>query len=311
MNSILIIFLLLIVCLVLSSVLANIQYESFTVVSDSSGNTTNYATNSSVGSSTFSSTTDPNNNTTTYDNYNHYTKSSDSNSNLISGTIFYGPNGGQAIVVTGSDGQKLLKIVLPNEYTPYVYSYVSVNTWTGSNGTATIVQSSGGNSALKISLNNGQTYIYTVSSTNPPPPPPESSTSSSVYGNDYKNQYYNTSSTYETEPQSQSQSQANTSYSTSYQSYDPTTNGIPKSMIPPGDEDLYILKTSIVPPVCPMCPSPIITDNSSSNDKCPPCPACARCPEPNFECKKVPNYNAVNNPLIPQPILSDYSQYGM
>lgn len=28
--------------------------------------------------------------------------------------------------------------------------------------------------------------------------------------------------------------------------------------------------------------------------KCPPCPACARCPEPAFECKKVPNYSQSN-----------------
>lgn len=30
--------------------------------------------------------------------------------------------------------------------------------------------------------------------------------------------------------------------------------GIPKSEIPEGDEHLYILKSEIVPPVCPKCP---------------------------------------------------------
>jgi len=72
------------------------------------------------------------------------------------------------------------------------------------------------------------------------------------------------------------------------------SKGIPRSKIPQGQEDLYILKSEIVPPICPACPS--VNCNSSSSEidvkKCPPCPPCARCPEPAFECKKVPNYNS-------------------
>lgn len=83
--------------------------------------------------------------------------------------------------------------------------------------------------------------------------------------------------------------------------------GISKSDIPPGEEDKYILKSEIVPPVCPKCPD-INVDNI--NKKCPPCPACARCPESSFECKKVPNYNASND-TNPRPILTDFSQFGM
>jgi hypothetical protein len=45
--------------------------------------------------------------------------------------------------------------------------------------------------------------------------------------------------------------------------------------------------------------------------KCPPCPACARCPEPAFDCKKVPNYNSINNSYLPMPVLSDFSNFGM
>ena len=66
-------------------------------------------------------------------------------------------------------------------------------------------------------------------------------------------------------------------------------DGVPKSRIPPGQENLYILKSEIVPPICPACPSSCPTNDSK---KCQPCPACARCPEPSFECKKVPNYNS-------------------
>ena len=69
--------------------------------------------------------------------------------------------------------------------------------------------------------------------------------------------------------------------------------GVPKGRIPPGQENLYILKSEIVPPICPACPT-VNCDKCANSDanKCQPCPACARCPEPSFECKKVPNYNS-------------------
>ncbi len=85
--------------------------------------------------------------------------------------------------------------------------------------------------------------------------------------------------------------------------------GIPRSQIPPGQEDLYILKSEVVPPVCPACPT--VCTKSSEEKKCPPCPPCARCPEPSFECKKVPNYNAANNDYLPVPVLNDFSTFGM
>ena len=84
--------------------------------------------------------------------------------------------------------------------------------------------------------------------------------------------------------------------------------GIPGSQIPTGSEDLYILKSEIVPPVCPACPNVIACPNK---DKPPPCPPCARCPEPSFNCKKVPNYNSNNSEFLPRPVLSDFSQFGM
>ena len=84
--------------------------------------------------------------------------------------------------------------------------------------------------------------------------------------------------------------------------------GIPASQIPPGQEDLYILKSEIVPPVCPACPQ----SSACPREKpCPPCPACARCPEPSFECKKVPNYSAMSDEYLPTPVLNDFSQFGM
>ena len=77
--------------------------------------------------------------------------------------------------------------------------------------------------------------------------------------------------------------------------------GVRRVDIPEGDEDLYVLKSSIVPPVCPKCPQQTACPRQKP---CPPCPPCARCPEPAFTCKKVPNYNSMNNQYLPLPWLS-------
>jgi len=87
-----------------------------------------------------------------------------------------------------------------------------------------------------------------------------------------------------------------------------TSLGIPYSQIPTGNEDLYILKSEVIPPVCPMCPS---ISACPSKEPPPPCPPCARCPEPAFDCKKVPNYNNTDSRYLPVPVLSDFSQFGM
>ena len=72
------------------------------------------------------------------------------------------------------------------------------------------------------------------------------------------------------------------------------------------DKDLYILKSQIVPPVCPACPEPIL---SCKTKKCQPCPPCARCPEPAFDCKKVPNYDSSNRNYLPRPMLNSFQQF--
>tara|TARA_B110000037_G_C17094224_1_gene495292 strand:+ start:162 stop:545 length:384 start_codon:yes stop_codon:yes gene_type:complete len=77
--------------------------------------------------------------------------------------------------------------------------------------------------------------------------------------------------------------------------------GMRRRDIKSGDEDLYVLKSSIVPPVCPKCPQ---RSACPRQKPCPPCAPCARCPEPAFTCKKVPNYNSTNNQYLPLPWLS-------
>lgn len=133
-----------------------------------------------------------------------------------------------------------------------------------------------------------------------------------------------------------------------------SSKGITKDQIPPGQEHLYILKSQVVPPSCPINPgfnkatsedeyngnddaenddegnnasveqdgssglsnglgAAFNSSNGSNNKKCPPCPACARCPEPSFECKKVPNYSvgANGSMSVPRPVLADFTQFGM
>lgn len=83
--------------------------------------------------------------------------------------------------------------------------------------------------------------------------------------------------------------------------------GLKKEDIKDGDEDLYILKSQVVPPVCPKCP-----DNAScpkAKDP-PPCPPCGRCPEAAFECKKVPNYSVTNIAgQLPVPMLNSFADF--
>ena len=116
-------------------------------------------------------------------------------------------------------------------------------------------------------------------------------------------------------------STSSSGYGSEYSSSLP--KGIPASQIPPGQEDLYILKSQVVPPVCPVCPAcPACKASQSSSqsssqslsqgeEKCPPCPAPQRCKEPDFTCKKVPNYNAIDQQYLPQPVISDFSSFGM
>ena len=73
------------------------------------------------------------------------------------------------------------------------------------------------------------------------------------------------------------------------------------------DMSKYILKSEVVPPVCPKCPD---SRTCPRQKPCPPCAPCARCPEPAFECKKVPNYRAatVSN-VLPLPRLNSFAAF--
>jgi len=75
------------------------------------------------------------------------------------------------------------------------------------------------------------------------------------------------------------------------------------------DPSKYILKSEIVPPVCPKCPE---SRSCPRQKPCPPCKPCGRCPEPAFTCKKVPNYSVSRvgtNNILPMPQLNSFAAF--
>lgn len=281
-------------------------------ITDSNGNVvltlTKNENNENVTATTQNGTTVAN-----YDNYNHYNGTSYP-------SIFYGPNGGTAkvnqtpnnntVVVTNKNGTTEIYYIDKNGTDP------NISTYYGSNGgSAKIITDSNGKQAIEITTPNGSKIVYggddvytydSQDDTINQYDVNNNTTGSDINASTYYGPYGGQATTV-TGPSGNTYS----SYDSSayYNSLPP---GVPRSQIPSGDEDLYILKSQVVPPVCPKCPDPIVqsSDNFDVN-KCPPCPPCARCPEPAFDCVKRPNYNAFNQNYMPVPVLSDFSTFGM
>jgi hypothetical protein len=168
--------------------------------------------------------------------------------------------------------------------------------FTGTNGGSAVVYAYNGSYAAKVTYPDGQVVIYTASG-------PTVNNNSEMYNNNT-----NTTETPYTP------TTASVAYNNGYDYSSSEPQGVSRSNIPEGDEDLYMLKSQIVPPVCPACPgfNKTVNINSSSSDKCQPCPACARCPKPAFDCKKVPNYKTIDDSFLPSPVMNTaYSTYGM
>ena len=274
-------------------------------------------TNTKDSSQDSSKNSGNNNRHNTYDNYNHYSGSS---SQLTNGTTFYSKNGGSVKVSIQSDGKLFLIVTLSkgDKTINFIKSSSKDLEFYGPNGESALVINDYGHNAIKITTSNG-TYIYT---TNTPSSYHDNhsdynknfstykDTSLTTYGSTgvigsnpkTNNEAYSGSSSTTTSSSSKSSPSSSYNYSNSL------PQGIPRSQIPRGQENLYILKSEIVPPVCPACPTSAACPRE---EKCPPCPACARCPEPAFECKKVPNYNSINNGYLPVPVVNDFSTFGM
>ena len=255
--------------------------------------------------SSTSSASSLNSSNNSYENYNHY------NGTSIA-TKYYGPNGEVVIINSPSSITVINTSGISVEYTSTASSSTQIEaiTYRGPNGeSATFVSGTNGGKAVKVTDAQGNSVIYGENPT---------STSAAVVTNPSTTYYGSTGnqipnnsayayvsptpavSSYE---YNQYQSQTNPPYD--YSSSLPP--GIPRSQILPGQEDLYILKSQVVPPVCPAC-NPVVI---YKDKECQACPPCGRCPEPSFECKKVPNYNAINNAYLPIPVLNSFAGFGM
>ncbi len=287
-----------------ATISTNNGINTLTIV-DAYGNTIAVFTTQNTNTNIVDSST---NNYNQYDNYNHYYQNSYP-------VIFYGPNGSTARVIRTPNNNTIV-VTTSNGTTQiyYISNQANVQEYYGPNGgSAKVVTMSNGQKAVEITMPNGQKMYYYTSNNiyNNAVDETINQYTGSGTGSDYNsaftaNSYFggkvntvtgpagNTVATYD-----------NSAYSNSL------PNGIPKYMIPQGEEDLYILKSEVVPPVCPKCPEPVVNCSDFDVTKCPPCPPCARCPEPSFDCKKVPNYNAFNPDTMPVPVLSDFSQFGM
>jgi hypothetical protein len=280
-------------------------------VKDSNGNVVLILTNNQ-NTGNVTATTQNGTTTASYDNYNHYDGSSYP-------TVFYGPDGGTAkviqtpnnntVVVTNKNGTTEIYYIDKNS------TDASISTYYGPNGgSAKMITDTNGNKAVEITTPDGSKIVYTGNNVYTYDSQDDTinqydvdnnTTGSDVNASTYHGPYGGQVTTV-TGP-------AGNTYA-SYDSsayYNSLSEGIPRSKIPPGDEDLYILKSQVVPPVCPKCSPVVKCDDNFDANKCPPCPPCARCPESPFECKKVPTYNAFNPTSFPVPILSDFSGFGM
>lgn len=190
--------------------------------------------------------------------------STNTGSNIIqSGTSLYGPNGEICQVLVEEKNKQYLEVRDSITKPPvYYHSTFNKSGFTGPNGSSAEVYL-GVDNQPRISITDaaGNTKVFSIDGTH------ANSTNNSNY-----NPVANTGSP-------MGSNNYNSVYSTSL------PGGIPSSQIVPGKEDLYILKTQVVPPVCPACP------------------------QPSLDCKKKSNNK--DNQYLPYPVLNDYTSFGM
>ena len=217
---------------------------------------------------------------------------------IHSGSSLYGPNGEICQVLVDEKNKQSLEVRDTINAPPVYYNYdlTKPNTFTGPNGaTAEVYRGVDTQQRIKVTDNKGNSKVFAIDGSNSNSN--DTHASSPNYNPVVDTGFMGTP-------------MGSNNYNSVYTSSLPV--GIPASQIVPGTEDLYILKSQVVPQVCPACNNNS-SNNSSNKEKemFPPCPACARCPEPSFECKKVPNYKSMDSQNLPFPILNDFTSFGM
>ena len=288
----------------------------------SSNGSTATATSDADGNTTVNTNTNSNGSSTTYDNYNHFTGSS-------MPTVFYGPEGATARVIDTNGDQTL--VITTKNGTTEIYtidnngnddnSGNSVTTYVGTDGRKAVVATDeNGKYAVSLTASDGSKVMYyedNVYTYNG-----ETGETSQTNANSANNSYDSAFDTYYGPAGSNVATATGPAGNTAAVATGPEGNtaavysdslpaGVPRSQIPAGQEDLYILKSEVVPPVCPACPDMVCPEPKFDETKCGPCPPCERVNTNQFECKKVPNYKADNSSILPIPVISDFSGFGM
>ena len=274
------------------------------------GNTTSTSTSTSESASNSSNTDIAKliSGTNTYDNYNYYTKSS-------SPTTYYGPNGANArvinkngtyaIIVTDANGNVSdytinssgnkpdpnppnnlpdnSIIIIDNKVLELVFECnnngASAKIYKGPKGNITIVVKYPNGEVKIFSEINMQTHTGNIE---------EAGVAIQKY------QDMNTSPN------------MNTNTSGLYDSSLPP--GVSKRMIPHGEDDKYILKSQIVPPVCPACPT--ITGCPSNKNTSPDSNSGSSSGSSSGTGSGPTPQSGSGYDYQPIPVLSDFSMFG-
>ena len=226
-------------------------------------------------------------------------------SDLIkTGTTLYGPNGEICQVLVNEKNKQYLEVRDSITKSPVYYNYDSSDVFKGPSGSiAEVFIGRDNQPRISIADRDGNTKVFAADGTQ-----------SDENTNNNRSNYNRSNNDSSNHDSSNHGSRMGTNdYDSAYSRSTYSSSlprGVPSSQIVPGTEDLYILKTQVVPPVCPACAA-TTGSYGKDNAKCPPCPACARCPEPAFDCKKVPNYKTMDSPDSPFPVFNDFTSFGM
>ena len=187
--------------------------------------------------------------------YNHYNKT---NANIL-----YGPNGSTLVVHKNADGKTTLEVIRQGQNVA-MYTLSSYDSrFNGPNNSyANIATDNNGQLLVDIVLPNGDNEIYMMQ-------PSYSDDQKAKEKENMTNTQYYGSTGYKI-----SSAPSSLAYSASF-SADPNvhaptedhpSDGIKKADIPHGQNDLYILKTMVLPPDCPQCDKPIISSQGSNGN---------------------------------------------
>jgi hypothetical protein len=223
----------------------------------------------------------------------------------ISGGAVSGPNN-SAYAVKGPQGNIYYGVIPNNPYSSSPYSSTTTTTpppppttmpspttsaWQYSGPNVTVSGVSGPNNSGYVAQGPQDNLYYGTNSSGPAPVPSSATQIGGCAGTQYgccpdnvtaKNSDGSNCSSYPPPPV-----QTNTVFI-------PPPKGLPV------ENSTYETTASYVDvPTTVTCPKPA------------PCPPCGRCPEPSFDCKKVPNYASTNSEYLPMPVLNDFSQFGM